>query len=207
MTMNRPDSNGSRPTSRGQEGSAYLAVLMLLVVLTILGLSLSVITQTEVIIGGSERQTSRQFYNADSSVNLSAVHVLVNQNPAGRMMTLARRSENIFGQSNTIGDRTCTTPFMQIRADVANLTSLNQDNSNYCAASHAVTANALRHGDDAMASRKQIGSVIVFEPWEKSFAAASLGGENLIDRSDETGVIDINTSTETDPCEGLDVKF
>jgi Tfp pilus assembly protein PilX len=204
--MNLPESNRTSPTLRGQEGSAYLAVLMLLVVLTILGLSLSVITQTEVIIGGSERQTSRQFYNADSSINISAMHVLVNRNPAGRMMTLARREETIFGESTTLGDRTCTTPFAQLRADVCNLCGMNQDN-NFFATSHAVTANALRHGDDAMASRKQIGSVIVFEPWERSFESFSYGGEELTDRGDKSGVIDINTSTETDPCEGLDVKF
>ena len=53
--MSHPNPKLFAPRPGAEEGSAYLAVLMLLVVMTILGLSLSVITQTEVIIGGSER--------------------------------------------------------------------------------------------------------------------------------------------------------
>ena len=51
--LNRRSSRASRPS---EAGSAYLATLLVLVVLTILGLSLAVITQTEVLIGGSEKQ-------------------------------------------------------------------------------------------------------------------------------------------------------
>jgi Tfp pilus assembly protein PilX len=191
------------PSRRAEEGSAYLAVLMLLVVLTILGLSLSVITQTEVIIGGSERQTTRQVFNAASALNLSAVHELVNRNSAGRMMILGRRNQNFFGEATTIGDRVCTTPFFQIQAGTCNLCTMNQD-TNFFAVQNAVTANALRHGDDELAARRQVGSVVALEPWERSFTAFSMGGD---ERLTDTLTIDVNPSTETDPCEGLILRI
>lgn len=191
------------PARRAEEGSAYLAVLMLLVVLTILGLSLSVITQTEVIIGGSERQTTRQLFNAASAVNLSAVHELVNRNSAGRMMILARRNESFFGQATAIGDRVCTTPFFQIQAGNCNLCTMNQDAA-FFAVQNAVTANALRHGDDALAARRQVGSVVALEPWERSFISFSVGGDEPLT---DPGTIDIDPTTETDPCEGLFLRI
>ena len=68
LPLNRPASRASRPS---EAGSAYLATLLVLVVLTILGLSLAVITQTEVLIGGSEKQSTRQLFNANSGVSMA----------------------------------------------------------------------------------------------------------------------------------------
>jgi hypothetical protein len=51
-----------------QTGSAYIAVLLVLVVLTILGLALSFVTQTEMQAGSNERSISRVFYAADSGI-------------------------------------------------------------------------------------------------------------------------------------------
>ena len=52
---------------RGQEhGSAYIAALLVLVLLTIFGMSLVLITSTERQIGTNQRTISRMFYNADS---------------------------------------------------------------------------------------------------------------------------------------------
>jgi hypothetical protein len=193
----------TRPSLRSEEGSAYLAVLMLLVVLTILGLSLSVITQTEVIIGGSERQTTRQIFNATSAIHLSSVHEFVSRNPHGRMILLARRDQNFFGDATTLGDRVCTTPYFQIHAGPCNLCTMNQD-TNFFAVQNAVTANALRHGDDALAARQQVGAVIAVEPWERSFTSFSVSGEEQLT---DAGTIDVNPSTETDPCEGLFLRI
>ena len=55
-----------RPAERG---SAYLFVLLGLLVLTIIGLSLVVITQTEAQIGGAEKSRTRVFFGADSGLN------------------------------------------------------------------------------------------------------------------------------------------
>ncbi|MBZ0144371.1 MAG: hypothetical protein K8F56_12395 [Rhodocyclaceae bacterium] len=64
MMPPKPDSGSS------ERGSAYLFVLLLLLVLTVIGLSLAVITQTEVQIGGAERTATRVLYGADSGMRL-----------------------------------------------------------------------------------------------------------------------------------------
>ena len=65
---------GARPE---ESGSAYLIVLLVLVVLTILGLSLVSITQTEMQIGSSERVDNRTFYSADAGIGIATARVLV----------------------------------------------------------------------------------------------------------------------------------
>jgi hypothetical protein len=191
-----------RTARTGEEGSAYLAVLMLLVVLTIIALSLSVITQTEVIIGGSEKQSTRQLYAAHSGVQLAAVYELVNRDSGAHRMTLQERLEALLGGS-TIADRICTTPFLQIHTGVCNLCMMNQDND-YFAVSYGVTANALRHGDDNLAARRTVGSLLAIEPWQRSFSGFALGGDRPLK---DPGTIDVDPTTEVDPCEGLFLKI
>lgn len=60
--------------SRNPEaGSAYIVTLLALVVLTILALTLTLVTQSELQIGGSEKAINRLFYSTDAMLNLSTV--------------------------------------------------------------------------------------------------------------------------------------
>jgi type IV pilus assembly PilX-like protein len=67
---------GDRARAR-QGGSAYIIALLVLVVLTALGLTLSLVTQTEMHIGANERVVQRHFYAADSGVASSTARALV----------------------------------------------------------------------------------------------------------------------------------
>ena len=69
------DSN-SRPIVR-ERGSAYLVTLLILVVLTLMGLSLALITGTESQIGFNERVMERTFYAGDAGIGVAAARVLV----------------------------------------------------------------------------------------------------------------------------------
>ena len=89
---------------RSESGSAYLATMLVLVVLTILGLSLAVITQTEVLISGSEKQAVRQLFAASSGVQAAAAYELVSRDSASHRMRIGQRSEDILGQTTVIGD-------------------------------------------------------------------------------------------------------
>ena len=53
--------------------------MLVLVVLTILGLALSLITQTETQIGNNERVINRVFYAADSGTHAGLAQVLVSR--------------------------------------------------------------------------------------------------------------------------------
>lgn len=190
---------------RSEAGSAYLATLLVLVVLTILGLSLAVITQTEVLIGGSEKQATRQLFAAGSGVELAAVHELVSRDSASHRMRIGRRTERILGKDVVIGDDICSTPYLQIHTGVCNLCAMNQD-TEYAAVQYGVTVTALRRGDNSLGAAKSIGAIVAFEPWQKNFSGYQLGGDAPLKTPDDP-TIDVDPATEVDPCEGLYLKI
>lgn len=56
-----------------QGGSAFVAALLLIIVLTVLGVTLVLTTQTERRIGANERTGERNFYAADAALRLGLV--------------------------------------------------------------------------------------------------------------------------------------
>lgn len=58
-------------------GSAYLISLLVMLVLTLMGLALSTLTQTELLIGSNERQIQRLFFAADAGRAASTAKALV----------------------------------------------------------------------------------------------------------------------------------
>ena len=205
-TIPAPDSTppaGARASS--EAGSAYLATLLVLVVLTILGLSLAVITQTEVLIGGSEKQATRQLFAAGSGVELAATFELVKRDSASHDLRIRTRDQSMLGSVTQIDDVVCTTPYMQIHTGVCNLCAMNQD-TEYAAVQYGVTAAALRRGDATLGARKTVGAVVAFEPFQKNFSGFQLGGDKPLKTPDNL-TIDIDPTTEVDPCEGLYLKI
>jgi Tfp pilus assembly protein PilX len=191
--------------SRSEAGSAYLATLLVLVVLTILGLSLAVVTQTEVLIGGSEKQATRQLFAAGSGVELAATYELVKRDSASHDLRIQARTETLFGVDTAIADVVCTTPYLQIHTGVCNLCAMNQD-TEYAAVQYGVTTTALRRGDAELGARKTVGAVVAFEPFQKNFSGYQLGGDRPLKTPDDL-TEDVDPTTVVDPCEGLYLKI
>ncbi len=63
LTTPRP-----RRATSGQEGSAFILALIVVMLLTILGLSLAVVTETEMQLGGTEKTIERQQFAAESGL-------------------------------------------------------------------------------------------------------------------------------------------
>ena len=80
-----------RPTA--QEGSAYLFTLLSLVVLTVVGLSVSFVTSTETVLAANERTIQESFYSADSGMALATAKGLWrnNQDPLTFVMNRRQR--------------------------------------------------------------------------------------------------------------------
>lgn len=73
---------------RGETGSAYIVVLLALVVLTIIGLALVMITGTEAQVGANERTVTRTFYASDSGVAIAAAKALASGRYTGSTIML-----------------------------------------------------------------------------------------------------------------------
>ena len=84
-----------RESPRREHGSAYIAALLVLVLLTIFGMSLVLITSTERQIGTNQRTVSRIFYGADSGVAIALATLLVNNDTEPVMLEISRA--NVLG--------------------------------------------------------------------------------------------------------------
>lgn len=89
----------SRSTSRAEAGSAYIVTLLALVVLTILALTLTLVTQSEVQIGGNEKTVNRLFYSSDALLSLAANKVL-ERLPSGNNVLFINRVHIGSGSSS-----------------------------------------------------------------------------------------------------------
>lgn len=137
------DGNATASTARrGEAGSAYITTLLALVVLTILALALSLITQTEVQIGNNEKTVSRSFYAADSGLGIAASQALVSGRYTARTVVL-----NVSGPVNGVrtADRLQISPMvpvLRVRCDWC--PSNDEGVPKFFSVHHAVTVSAER---------------------------------------------------------------
>lgn len=167
-------------------GSAYLVVLLVLVVLTIIGLSLVAVTQTEMQIGSSERLANRTFYSADAGVGLATARVLVTNDHRPRTFTL---EDSDPASSLHLGETVEVSPFHPILDSPCNLCTINQG-SDFYEINHALTVRATRRGwtgagpdaDSPQLAQRAVTVMIEIQPWQltaESFEA--LDTEELAD--------------------------
>ncbi|MEE8138964.1 MAG: pilus assembly PilX N-terminal domain-containing protein [Thermoanaerobaculia bacterium] len=162
---------GRRQDLRSQAGSAYIVTLLALVVLTIVGLSLSLITQSEMLIGSNERTIQRIFYAADSGLSESTARALVNADHASRTLEL----DEIYGNPLlALGYRIEVSPFYPILDSPCNLCEINNrgtySDEAFRKVNHAATATATRIGgpDESILAQKTVSAMVEVQPWRWS---------------------------------------
>lgn len=160
---------------RNEAGSAYVVTLLALVVLTILALSLTMITQTEVQVGANEKTVNRTFYAADSGLGLAAAEALT----SSRYMPLkVLLNQNTVGNYST-GDWVTVSAFVPILMTRCDWCPANDDGvPKFFKTTHAVTATVQRLawtgtwsgvGDPPAAAtllgQKSLSAMFEFQPW------------------------------------------
>ena len=79
-----------RSSRTRQRGSAFIISLLVIVVITFLGLTLSMVTSTEMQLGGNDRELQRAFYACNSGLAISAARLIVRQDS----LVLTRQGPN-----------------------------------------------------------------------------------------------------------------
>jgi Tfp pilus assembly protein PilX len=153
--------------SRREEGSAYLIALMALFLLTILGISVSLVTQTEVLSSSQERIIERTFYAAESGLEASIARAL-GEGDFRAIEHVATRSELEQGALMRVQERIKSSPFFCMGDTPCNLCSINQG-SQYVRRNHMVAVNATRagvtsDGTEIPVGRKSISAQVNVEP-------------------------------------------
>ena len=165
--------------SKGEAGSAYIAVLLVLVVLTAFGLALSLITQTEMQVGSNERTVSRVFYSADSGIEAATAQVLVTKDFTARTYLFTDSGlQLVAGDKVQFGTQVTLSEFQKVQEAPCNLCEINQaggyGGKDYSNTTYTVTATAARFATlDAGAERtplaqKTISAMMTMQPFEKT---------------------------------------
>ena len=164
----------SAERSQQQLGSAYILTLLVLVVLTILGLSISLITQTEMQVGATERVIQRVFYAADSGLDVATSRALVDGDYASTTFSL---DDPDSPAGLNLRHEIDVSPFFPIQDSPCNLCEINNAGTysehSFRRINHAVTSEASRLGGagDAPLARKAASAMIEVQPWREGTEA------------------------------------
>jgi len=174
-----------------ETGSAYLLALLVLLVLSLLGLSLALVGQEEQQLGGNDLQAQRTLYAAETGVHMGLARLLSTGSSVERAavaksellrFTLAEeRPAAIAGaampspapspvERSGFEERVEVSPFVPIRDSVCDLCPAGEGDVQLHRVEHAVSATATRVSAGAVptaapSARKQIFVMVTVQPW------------------------------------------
>ena len=163
----------------GQSGSAYLVALLALVVLSIIGLALALITQTEMQTGASEMTLQRTFYAADSGISRSMARTFSHFDCTpmlGTDFVIGDQDLTTLMTSSGLREEVAVTAALPINDPPCPLCSINnaggteeKGKQDYYEVHHVVTADAQRRvgTDPQRLAQRQVGSFFALQPWPK----------------------------------------
>ena len=168
----------NKHSSHNEAGSAYVVTLMVLFILTLVGLSLTLITQTEMLVSSTERTVQRTFYAADSGISVAVARALVWNDYQPSQFSVPNKSGGALDINETaFEDRIDVTHMVPILAAPCNLCQINQGNE-FFEINHALTSTATRSPMPGAAAnpntplaRKSISAMIEIQPWKQSAEA------------------------------------
>ncbi|MFQ5349254.1 MAG: PilX N-terminal domain-containing pilus assembly protein [Thermoanaerobaculia bacterium] len=171
----------SKRPYRAQRGSVYIITLVVLLVLTVLGLSVALITQSEMQIGINERLGQTMFYAAGSGIDVSTAKALVAQDL--RAMRLDQVVPRALPGLN-VRNRVDVSRFRPIMNSPCDLCQVN-DGQAYKKLHHQVDATATRIGWQGPATpvpagvsplaQKRLEVMVSFQPWQLNPQAMIFG--------------------------------
>jgi Tfp pilus assembly protein PilX len=153
----------------GERGSAYIMALLVLVVLTIAGLSLVYITQTEMEIGANERTLQRTLYEADSGIAIATARVLVTNEHRSATFDLAEETASpILNIKNRV-ELSSVVPLNDTPCNLCEVNNAGTYNERaYRRINHVITVRATRVGgaDEKPLGQRIVSSMIEVQPWK-----------------------------------------
>jgi hypothetical protein len=162
---------------RHQRGSAFIVALLVLVVLTIVGLALTFMTQTEMRIGANEREANRTFYASDSGIQVSTASTLWTANTSQMLQIVLNTTLQDTGVSTapptTFYDQVVVTPLYAIHTEACKFCQINQNQQvKYAYTTHVVNVTTSRIGSNGPAAnpytqvlaQKVVASMIGLQP-------------------------------------------
>lgn len=174
----RPAVITHRAPRRAERGSAFVIALLVLLVLTIAGMALTLMTQTEVRIGANEREANRTFYASDSGIHVASSNFFWTHSVQPLYLELNTTQQDTGAASPpplTFADQVVATPVWYVNHYLMFGTGINQNQSGgqYFAVTHVVNSRSLRTGTLTSSSPytqnmagKIVGTMVLLQPWQ-----------------------------------------
>lgn len=177
-TTRREPARSSEGLGR-EGGSAYIVALLVLIVLSIVGLSLVLVTQTEMQIGANDQTLHQTFYASDAGINVSTALALASGDYLAPSFVFNQRSPlpNV-----NVADRVDVSRFMLLSYQCCNYCPCEDDTEKFVKALHGVTATSthvawrgagLPPADAPPRAQKTLSVMIEFQPWPEPPSARS----------------------------------
>ncbi len=115
-----------------ERGSVFIVALMVLVMLTVIGLSLALVTETEMLIGGNEQVINETFFAAETGLSASVSQLMVANSTDSKCLGLLARDANDSTRMlgvRTLGYAVDTTNLYPVAFDVAPYSKANEGSS------------------------------------------------------------------------------
>jgi hypothetical protein len=164
---------------RAESGSAYIVALLVLVVLTVLGLALALITQTEMQTGATEVTLQRAFYAADSGVSRSMARTFTHFDCTpilGTDFKVADQDLTALTLTSGLREEVAVTAALPLINPPCPLCSVNnaggseeKGKQDYYEIHHVESSQAtrLKGTDTQPLARRDIGVFFALQPWPK----------------------------------------
>ncbi|HNU83138.1 MAG: hypothetical protein GX178_00325 [Acidobacteria bacterium] len=163
---------------RRERGSAYIVALLVLVLLTIFGMSLALVTQTESQIGAAEKAATRTLFAADSGFGLAVARKQVTNAEGATRYDLHTRSA--AGGLASVTERFELTPVMQLNLGLCSLCTLNEtqvEGNQFRRTNHVVNSTgevrSTSGGNESIGSAKLLSLILEFQPIVPTLPAES----------------------------------
>ena len=173
-------------SSRSEEGSAYMVTLMVMLVLSIVGLSLTMISRTELMLSSNERTTERIFYAADSGIALAAAQILYKQRTDPSNVRVADpRLQHDGTESVKLQDSVEISRSIPILDMPCDLCQVNSGETKFYVINHAVTSVGTREGlatqggEQVPIAQATVSAMLLVQPWMRSTASLPTSGKEL----------------------------
>ena len=165
--------------SSSEQGSAFLLTLFVLVILTIIGISLLVVSETEALMGSQERTIERSFFAADAGFSVATGKVLHQIDYRSNFFLFRTTRESTSGSASMLFKEQVSTPrVLPIAKQPCDWCEIN-GGSEFALMTNSVTSRSLRRAfapgvtsdaDSVPLSQSTVSGFLLLEPWHTASA-------------------------------------
>lgn len=163
--------NGYRDRLGAERGSVYLLAILVLLILTILGLALTLATQSEMQLGRNEELSKLSFYSAETGVAIATAKALIVPDLRSAKIDLVEPTDT---PDLNVRNRLEISPFTPVQSGPCDLCQVNED-ALFSRIQHIVAVKSTRiawegDGEDPPAqpvqlAHESLGVMVTFHPW------------------------------------------